>query len=218
MPDEAMPTSIVKALVLAKQKIGGVGKHETPLSGQKFNFRGIDTVVNAVAPVFNEMGIVVTPYLKSSRSEFVTYGASGTKGFRTEVVCEYTFHYKDETITCCVAAEAIDSGDKSTAKAMSVAFRIALLQALTLPTDEPDPDNYDYNVDKTGKDKETGEEARPDVLNQLAAALKLTGMTGTEQKDYVNGVISLGDRKFSEMTEVEAQTVLTVLIARADQE
>ena len=27
---------------------------------------------------------------------------------------------------------------------MSVAFRIALLQALALPTDEPDPDSYSY--------------------------------------------------------------------------
>jgi hypothetical protein len=43
-----------------------------------------------------------------------------------------------------VLGEAMDSGDKAVAKAMSVAFRIALLQALALPTDEPDPDSYSY--------------------------------------------------------------------------
>ena len=36
--------------------------------------------------------------------------------------------------------EALDSGDKSCTKAMSVAYRTFLLQALTVPTDEPDPD------------------------------------------------------------------------------
>jgi hypothetical protein len=38
----------------------------------------------------------------------------------------------------------MDSGDKATAKAMSVAYRTALLQVLCLPTDEPDPDSHTY--------------------------------------------------------------------------
>src|SRR5690606_34079164 len=40
--------------------------------------------------------------------------------------------------------EAMDSGDKATSKAMSVAFRTALIQALALPTDEPDPAESTY--------------------------------------------------------------------------
>ena len=48
------------------------------------------------------------------------------------------------TLTATVAAEAWDTGDKATPKAMSVAFRTALLQALALPTDEPDPDSHTY--------------------------------------------------------------------------
>ena len=43
-----------------------------------------------------------------------------------------------------VAAEAMDFGDKAIAKAMSVAYRTFLLQALTIPTDEPDPDSESY--------------------------------------------------------------------------
>jgi hypothetical protein len=38
----------------------------------------------------------------------------------------------------------MDSGDKAIAKAMSVAFRTALLQTLALPTDEADPDTSSY--------------------------------------------------------------------------
>jgi hypothetical protein len=38
----------------------------------------------------------------------------------------------------------MDSGDKATAKAMSVAFRTALLQVFFLPTDEKDPDEDSF--------------------------------------------------------------------------
>ena len=38
----------------------------------------------------------------------------------------------------------MDAGDKATAKAMSVAFRTALLQSLCLPTDDIDPDAQSY--------------------------------------------------------------------------
>jgi hypothetical protein len=57
-----------------------------------------------------------------------------------------------EPITGTVAAEAFDSGDKATAKAMSVAYRTFLLQLLCLPTDEPDPDSYTYNIAEVAVD------------------------------------------------------------------
>jgi hypothetical protein len=38
----------------------------------------------------------------------------------------------------------MDSGDKGTAKAMSVAYRILLLQSLIIPTDDRDPDQDSY--------------------------------------------------------------------------
>jgi hypothetical protein len=61
------------------------------------------------------------------------------------VIVEYIFIAQDgSTISCTTAGEAMDQGDKATAKAMSVAFRIALLQALALPTSEPDPDASSY--------------------------------------------------------------------------
>jgi hypothetical protein len=63
----------------------------------------------------------------------------------------YGVKYEQEEIEMEVCAEAIDSGDKSTAKAMSVAYRTALLQALTLPTDEKDPDHDQYEVSSTQK-------------------------------------------------------------------
>ena len=62
-----------------------------------------------------------------------------------KVKVSYTFiGAGGDAIKATVVGEAMDSGDKATAKAMSVAFRTALLQTLSLPTDEPDPDSQSY--------------------------------------------------------------------------
>src|SRR3546814_15484780 len=47
-------------------------------------------------------------------------------------------------IEAVVPGESLDSGDKGTAKAMSVAYRIVLLQSLCIPTDERDPEQASY--------------------------------------------------------------------------
>ena len=54
------------------------------------------------------------------------------------------YHVGGGRVTATVVAEAMDSGDKATAKAHSVALRTALLQTLMLPTNEPDPDHDVY--------------------------------------------------------------------------
>jgi hypothetical protein len=56
------------------------------------------------------------------------------------------FGTEGEPVTGDVAAESFDSGDKATAKMMSVALRTFFLQVLLLPTDEPDPDIDNYEL------------------------------------------------------------------------
>lgn len=131
---------IIQALVATAQAVGAVRKGETN-THQGFNFRGIDTVVNAVSPALLANGVVVLPRLLSSEYETVRVGSKETLMGHARVTVEYAFYACDgSNISATVAAEAMDSGDKATAKAMSVAFRTALLQALCLPTDDTDPD------------------------------------------------------------------------------
>ena len=44
-------------------------------------------------------------------------------------------------MTAAAAGQASDSGDKAVPKAMSVAYRTVLLQALCIPAGDPDPDS-----------------------------------------------------------------------------
>jgi hypothetical protein len=142
-------TTIIKPTIFhllanAKENIGSVSKKERNNS-QNFNFRGIDTVVNAIAPVFNELGIINVPEVLEQEYEVVTIGRNQTQMGHVRLVVRYTFYGPEgDFVAATVAAEAMDAGDKGTAKAMSVAYRTALLQVLNLPTDEPDPDATSY--------------------------------------------------------------------------
>lgn len=136
--------SIVECLSIAMEAIRAVGKTGKNAQ-QNYNFRGIDAVVNAASPAFRKVGVVVTPDLRSVDYEAVEVGNKRSLMQSCKVVVAYTFHGPaGDSITAVAPGEAMDSGDKATAKAMSVAFRTALLQSLCIPTTESDPDEQAY--------------------------------------------------------------------------
>src|SRR5699024_2155857 len=98
---------------------------------------------------FRRHGVICTPRLEAL--EYTT--ATTAKGSTMNVArVQVTYQFRGpggelgDVVQATVPGEAFDSGDKSTAKAMSVAYRTALLQVLTLPTDEPDPDAETYEA------------------------------------------------------------------------
>ena len=119
-------------------------KKDSKNQAQKFNFRGIDAVMNAVGPALRKHGVTILPEdVDVHRSNGTTANGKQT----AEVVIKVTYRIygpAGDSIHGKVAAEAMDFGDKAIAKAMSVAYRTFLLQALTIPTDEPDPDGESF--------------------------------------------------------------------------
>lgn len=137
-------SEIFAAMSAVMNDVSSVSKDERN-AGQGFNFRGIDAVVNAVGPALRKHGVIVVPRVQSCDYSTIEIGEKRKATAHVRVVVEYIFIAQDgSTISCTTAGEAMDAGDKATAKAMSVAFRIALLQALALPTSEPDPDASSY--------------------------------------------------------------------------
>lgn len=135
--------------------VGAVAKADKNQS-QGFRFRGIDAVVNAVSPALRKHKVIVYPTVIETSYDTVSIGSKGTQmGHCRGTVC-YTFVAEDGThVTSTVVAESMDSGDKATAKMMSVAYRTALLQTLCLPTDDVDPDaeSYERAPDNTTRPK-----------------------------------------------------------------
>lgn len=124
--------------------VRALGKDQRTDSGTRFNFRGVDDVMNAVGPVLRKHGVSVVPTAVTHCPE--NYSTkSGTAMRNVTVIVSYAIHGPaGDTLPGAAAGEASDAGDKATPKAMSVAFRTFLLQALCLPTDERDPDMDQY--------------------------------------------------------------------------
>lgn len=142
-------TTVQEAITNVMAEVGAVGKGEQNRQ-QGFNFRGIDATVNALSPAMRRHGVTVRP----CEVHNVTYEAfqskNGGRLTSCRVIVSYAFRGPDgDEIVSTVAAESMDSGDKGTAKAMSVAFRIALLQTFALPTQETDPDHEVYETVST---------------------------------------------------------------------
>jgi len=135
---------IAQAMNAIMKEVGAIAKKDKNTS-QGFNFRGIDSVVNAVSPALQKHGVIVVPSVEDYEYATVEIGRNRTAMGHVKIKVTYTFiGASGDSIKTTVVGEAMDAGDKATAKAMSVAFRTALLQALALPTDEPDPDSSSY--------------------------------------------------------------------------
>ena len=174
--EKALP--IAQALSEIMKSVGGIAKKDRN-QAQGFNFRGIDSVVNAVSPALQKYGVVVFPTVEDYSYDTVEIGRNQTAMGHVKVRVSYTFiGANGDAIKTTVVGEAMDSGDKATAKAMSVAFRTALLQALCLPTDEPDPDATSYE-----RSNATDVIAPSAVLMKIAQATNIQDLA--EVGDYI---------------------------------
>ena len=199
-------SDVIEALTQVMEIVRAVGKNDRN-THQNFQFRGIDAVVNAVGPALRDRGVVVVPTLESCTYEAVQT-STGKPANSCRVVVTYTFHKGDSSLACSVAAEAWDNGDKAAPKAMSVAFRTALLQALALPTDEPDPDSHTY---------ERAEPDPPDlapleaaIINAQDAGVQKSPEEWQKLRDYAarseqNLIVAIGriDQAMTEAGEAE---------------
>jgi hypothetical protein len=177
---EEKPT-IHAALLAVMNDVTYVGKDQYN-EQQKFNFRGIDGVLDAVGPAFRKHGILPMPEVTSVESTSYTT-KNGTVMTRSVVRVNYDFRGPaGDTLTAMgIPGESADSGDKSVSKAMSVAYRTALVQVLALPTHQPDPD----------ADTEEKEAAQPAVVTEDQSATELDWESATRMKEAHQAYVAM---------------------------
>ena len=132
------PGQIYGLITEVKKRAGALGKEKS--QGINFPFRGIDGTINHLAPHLQEVGIITVPRL--IEHELIKQeDAKGRTVTTSRVEVEYTFYAPDGSyVQATTAGEAQDYADRATAQSQSVAFRIALLQTFTLPTQSPEPE------------------------------------------------------------------------------
>ena len=138
-----IPLDIYGAMTQVMSDVQNISKDQRVTEGPaRFNFRGVDDVVNAVGPVLRKYNVVVVPHevVSVEHERYTTRSGAPMDG--VTIVIRWRFYASDGSfIEASSAGQSADSGDKAIPKAHSVAYRTVLLQALCIPTDEPDPDS-----------------------------------------------------------------------------
>lgn len=126
--------------------VGAIGKGEKN-QHQGFNFRGIDTVYNELHGLLSKVGIFTMPEVISDRHEERQSRNGGILIYRILTI-KYRFYAEDGSfVESVVIGEGMDSGDKASNKAMSIAHKYCLLQCFCIPTKEiKDPDYEIHEV------------------------------------------------------------------------
>lgn len=112
---------------------------------QGFKFRGVDSVVDAVGPALRRARIKVIP--KQILEHHAEYYETrrGTRMVNRTVRVQWEVRGpRGDSFVGESMGEAADAGDKSMSKAQSVAYRVFLLEALNVPTGQPDPDSESH--------------------------------------------------------------------------
>ncbi len=114
---------------------------------QGYRFRGIDDVMNALAPILATSQLCILPRVMS-RECTERQTKSGGALFYTVLSVEYDFVHAEDgsTHTVRMCGEAMDSADKSSNKAASAAYKYACLQTFCIPTEGEDADFTTHEV------------------------------------------------------------------------
>lgn len=147
---------IYKALSSINMNVGAVTKSRKN-EKQKFNFRGIDDVMNELHALFSENEVIIAPeVIDYNVTEKVS--STGSVLFYTRATIRFHFIAKDGSELCVTnVGEAMDGGDKSMNKAMSVALKYALMQMFLIPTEEkkdPDFETHEIVTDRVARKNE----------------------------------------------------------------
>jgi len=119
---------VYKAINAVQAELSSVGitKDRRNMQGSGYNFRGIDDVYNAIAPLLAKHSLCILPRVLTREC---VERASKSGGALFYVTVE------------------VDSGDKATNKAMSAAYKYAAFQAFSIPTEsDNDADAHTHSV------------------------------------------------------------------------
>jgi hypothetical protein len=128
----------------------GIAKDRTN-TFDKYQFRGIDDIYNALSPLLAEHGLCILPRILK-RESIERESQKGGALFYVTVEAEFDFVAAEDGSkhTVRTFGEAMDRGDKATNKAMSAAYKYAAFQAFAIPTEgDNDADAQTHQVKPT---------------------------------------------------------------------
>lgn len=197
--------TIFKALSAVQSDLSkvGIAKNQKN-SHQGYKFRGIDDVLNTLAPILANHGVLIIPNVLN-KDVNTTKTAKG--GLASHVILEVAFVLYDaegDSICHTSYGEALDTSDKAINKAMTAAYKYFLFQAFCIPID---------GVEDADNEQIQQQEAAPDLVTagSLAQIISLCKETDQDFQKYVEWA------KVSEAKDIpqeKAERIIKNLIAK----
>ena len=195
---------IFGAIIGVMKDIGAVGKDQVN-DRQKYKYRGIDDVMNALHPALVKNSIFILPDVLDVKRE-ERRGREGGNLIHTLVEVNYSFVSGEDSSSqkVHIFGEAMDSGDKSMNKALSAAYKYACFQLFSIPTEEmKDSEEDTYTIGDgpiTAREaeilrnefKRVGRDADKDFTKM---GKKVEDLTKTEWTKYLIDMAKRPDRK-----------------------
>lgn len=139
-----------------------------------YQFRGVDSALNAFGPACRLHGVLVLPVHVET-----AYRDVKTSGGKPSRECTATVTYRiigptGDSIEVQSAGESMDSADKGTAKALSTALRSLLFLGGLVPTNDADPDAS--NVERGEAPPRSAISYRDEVLEEMPSKARMAQM------------------------------------------
>lgn len=161
--------------------------------GGRYQFRGVDRVVNAVGPALRRHGVLVEPV----RIFDVEYRDTRTANNKPMQECTLKVEWMvigpmGDTLpsTLQSTGQANDTGDKATTKAMSVAQRVLFLTGLHIPTEDP---TIDQGHDRGEVPIPSAVAYRDEALHQATSLGRLRAMRVEVHRHGLAGVAVMNE-------------------------
>lgn len=134
--------NVQQAITAAADAVGAVGKYQKMQAGPaKYNYRGLDDLVDAVHPALVAAGVTFSPVNVEMLQQMERTTKSGSIQYHLRALVTYAVYGPEgDSIHATVLAEGTDTGDKAGNKLMSGAYKYALSQVLSIPFAMEDQD------------------------------------------------------------------------------
>lgn len=209
-------SEIYKAINGVMSDVGAIAKDRVNQQ-QRFSYRGIDDVMNALHPALVKHGLFLCPeVLDHQREERQSKG--GGNLIYSVMKLKYTLYAMDgSSVSVTVIGEGMDSADKSSNKAMAVGMKYALFQLFCIPTEEMGNDDPDRVTPPDSKPTNIVPMKKPNPRKErLLAFAQLHGMDMNGVEAFKAALIKAGlaaDKSCKDMTDDEFEQLIAAMNA-----
>lgn len=145
---------IYQSICAVMSELGAIGKVKDNKQ-QGFKYRGIDDMYNELHDILAKHKVFTVPTVLDQKRETKQSRAGSDLNYSILTI-QFRFYAEDgSSVEAVVIGEGMDSGDKASNKAMSVAHKYALIQVFAIATEdlaEPDAESHE-TVSKTQEKK-----------------------------------------------------------------